>query len=77
MRAQMADHRTLRSLGHHAEALKAEAEAVATYRRLALIEPDRYRPALVQSLTNLGVSYSSRLRHRCPRPQTRGRCYSP
>ena len=33
-------------------------EAVATYRELAAASPDRYRPDLARSLSNLGVAFS-------------------
>jgi hypothetical protein len=44
----------LAELARPAEALTAEQEAVAVYRELAAASPDRYRPDLAQSLTNLG-----------------------
>ena len=45
-------------LGRPAEALPVTQEAVAIRRELAAAYPDRYRPDLARSLTNLGVRFS-------------------
>ncbi|MBP2708196.1 tetratricopeptide repeat protein [Microbispora sp. RL4-1S] len=44
-------------LGHPADALPAEQEALAIRRELAERHPDRYRPDLARSLSNLGVRF--------------------
>ena len=46
-------------LGRPAEALPVTEEAVAIYRELAEANPDRYRPDLAPSLSNLGVRFSA------------------
>ncbi|MFC8797237.1 tetratricopeptide repeat protein, partial [Promicromonospora sp. NPDC057138] len=46
----------LSGVGRVVEAVSATEEAVATYRRLAEANPDRYEPDLARSLSNLGVS---------------------
>jgi hypothetical protein len=48
----------LSALGRPADALPVTKEAVAMYRELAAASPDRYRPDLAQSLTNLGAMFS-------------------
>ena len=42
-------------LGRPVEALPVAEEAVAIYRELAAAYPDRYRPELATSLSNLGL----------------------
>ena len=49
----------LSQLGRFAEALPPTQEAVAIYQVLAAADPDRYRPDLAGSLTNLGVRFSA------------------
>ncbi len=48
----------LSQLGRPAEALPVAEQAVAIYRELAAVNPDRYRPDLAASLSNLGVTFS-------------------
>ncbi|MFC8943359.1 tetratricopeptide repeat protein, partial [Streptomyces griseoincarnatus] len=48
----------LSGVGRVVEAVPATEEAVATYRRLAEANPDRYEPDLAGSLTNLGFQLS-------------------
>lgn len=54
--AQWADSTAIRlfQVGRPAEALSAEQEAAAMYRELAAVMPDRYRPELAITLSNLG-----------------------
>ena len=49
----------LSQTGRPAEAVPVTQEAVGTYRELAAADPDRYRPDLACSLSNLGVSFSA------------------
>ncbi len=49
---------TLDHTGEAPQALSAAEEAVAIYRELAAADPDRYRPDLATSLTNLAGPYS-------------------
>ena len=48
----------LSELGRPADALPVTEEAVAIRRDLAAVNPDRYRPDLAASLSNLGVAFS-------------------
>ncbi|WP_433498494.1 tetratricopeptide repeat protein [Sphaerimonospora sp. CA-214678] len=48
----------LSELGRPADALPVTEEAVAIYRELAVIYPDRYRPDLAGALNNLGGRFS-------------------
>ena len=45
--------------GRREEALPVTEEAVAIYRELAAAYPDRYRPDLARSLSNLGAWFSA------------------
>jgi tetratricopeptide (TPR) repeat protein len=56
-RAYWLDHLGIRfsALGRPAEALATTEEAVTIWRELAAANPDRYRPDLAASLTNLGA----------------------
>jgi len=49
---------SLSQMGRPAEALPVTEEAVAIRRDLAAANPDRYRPDLARSLSNLGVRFS-------------------
>ena len=49
----------LAGLGHPAKALPVTGEAATMYRELAAANPDRYRPDLARSLSNLGVRFRS------------------
>ncbi|NUP83340.1 MAG: hypothetical protein HOV96_38010, partial [Nonomuraea sp.] len=41
-----------------AQALDAEQQSIALYRRLAAANPGRYLPSLAKALTNVGVTLS-------------------
>ena len=49
---------SLSQAGRSVDALPAEQEAVAVFRELAAVNPDRYRSNLARCLTNLGVTFS-------------------